>query len=109
LQENKIAKNILVYFIKMPPSRTPSRTASRKPSRTTSRNPSVLESVKKVFTRDKQEKPWMGGPPPKSGNKIKDFANSTLYSLRINAAFKGGKSKRRRNQKSANKSRRNRK
>ena len=77
-------------------------------SRTPSRTPSVLDSVKKVF-KDKKEKPWMGGPPPKSGNTIKDGVNALLYNAKINAVLAGGKSKRRRNNKSAKKSRRNRK
>lgn len=80
-------------------------------SRTPSRTPSVLDSVKKVFTRDKdkKEKPWMGGPPPKSGNTFKDGVNTMLYKAKINAALAGGKSKRRRNNKSAKKTKRNRK
>ena len=51
----------------------------------------------------------MGGHPPKSGNTIKDGVNALLYNAKINAVLAGGKSKRRRNNKSAKKSRRNRK
>ena len=70
-----------------------SRTPSRKPSRTPSRTPSGTEGKK-------EEKLWMGGPPPKSGNTFKDGINYLLYKARINAIWAGGNGKSKKSKKS---------
>lgn len=69
---------------------------------------SSITSSKKSSPKKSVKTPWMGGPPPPHSNIIKRGINSALYKLKINAVLTGGKTKRRRNNKSGNKSRRNR-
>lgn len=65
--------------------------------------PSITSSItssKKSSPKKSPKKPWMGGHPPSNSNIFKRGINSALYRLKINAVLTGGKTKRRRNNKS---------
>jgi len=88
--EKSDCKKYIRIFYKMSSSRTPS---GRTPS---GRTPSGTEGKK-------EEKLWMGGPPPKSGNTFKDGINKLLYKARINAIWAGGNGKSKKSNKKSGK------